>query len=212
MKKLASRIVRDQEYRRYLGVKGGFAIDAVWAVVNLVIGILQASVWFITLGAYYMVFGIMRILLLSHLKDESKGAPDAVRRIERICGIMLLISIFVLSGIVTLVMKNMGSFEYDEILVYAMATFAFYSLISSIVSYVKLRKRGDVIAITNSRVNLAIALVSIFAVEIAMLTAFGTADDAELRFIMPILTGTGIAIVIGLLGVRSILGSNRRHR
>lgn len=212
MKKLASRIVRDQGYRRYLGVKGGFAIDAVWAVVNLVIGILQASVWFITLGAYYMVFGIMRILLLSHLKDEPKDAPDAVRRIERICGIMLLLSIFVLSGIVTLVMKNMGNFEYDEILVYAMATFAFYSLISSIVSYVKLRKRGDVIAITNSRVNLAIALVSIFAVEIAMLTAFGTADDAKLRFIMPILTGTGIAIVIGLLGVRSILGSNRKSR
>lgn len=91
-------------------------------------------------------------------------------------------------------------------MVYAMATFAFYSLTTSIISYVKMRKNGDVVAITNSRVNLAIALASIFAVEIALLTVFGTAEDAQLRFIMPILTGTGIAITIVFLGTRSILG------
>lgn len=119
---------------------------------------------------------------------------------------MLLLSVFVLSGIVTLVMKDVGNFEYHEYMVYAMATFAFYSLTTSIISYVKMRKNGDVVAITNSRVNLAIALVSIFAVEIALLTVFGTAEDAQLRFIMPILTGTGIAITIVFLETRSILG------
>ena len=208
MKGLADRAIHDKRYRRYLAVKVGFTIDAVWAVTNLVLGILQASVWFITLGAYYMVFGIMRMMLLSHMRSIPSESIESERRIERTCGIMLLASIFVLSGIVTLVMKDLGGFAYDEILIYAMATFAFYSLISSIVSYVKLRKRDDIIAVTNSRVNLAIALVSIFAVEIAMLTAFGTAEDAQLRFIMPILTGTGIAITMGFLGLRSIMGGN----
>lgn len=206
MKGLVNRAIRDKRYRRYLAIKIGFAIDALWAVTNLVLGVLQASVWFVTLGAYYLVFGIMRIVLLSHLKGEPEEHADSLRRMERTCGIMLLVSIFVLSGIVTLVMKDMGGFVYNEILIYAMTTFAFYSLISSIVSYAKLRKRDDMIALMNNRVNLAIALVSIFAVEIAMLTAFGKADDAQLRFIMPILTGTGIAVTIGYLGVQSILG------
>lgn len=210
MKDLANRAIHDKRYRRYLAVKTGFAIDAVWAVTNLVLGVLQASIWFITLGAYYMVFGVMRVLLMSRLKDGPGEPRSSLRRLERTCGIMLLASIFVLSGIVTLVMKDLGGFAYNEILIYAMATFAFYSLISSIVSYVKLRKRDDVIAITNSRVNLAIALVSIFAVEIAMLTAFGTAEDAQLRFVMPILTGTAIAVVVGFLGVRSIMGQDSR--
>lgn len=212
MKDLATRAIRDKEYRRLLAIRGGFAIDAVWAIANLVLGILQASVWFITLGAYYMVFGIMRIVLLSYFRQDSTADESASRRIERICGVLLLVSIFVLSGIVTLVMVDMGGYVYHEIMIYAMATFAFYSLIASIVSYVRLRKHDDVIAITNSRVNLSIALVSIFAVEIAMLTAFGTAEDAELRFIMPILTGTAIAITIGFLGVRSVLGLDGERR
>lgn len=148
----------------------------------------------------------MRLALLSHLSrssDEPEGNP---RKIECLCGIMLLLSVFVLSGIVTLVMKDIGNFEYHEYMVYAMATFAFYSLTTSIISYMKMRKNGDVVAITNSRVSLAIALISIFAVEIALLTVFGTAEDAQLRFIMPILTGAGIAITIVFLGARSILG------
>lgn len=58
MKDLAKRAIHDKRYRRYLAVKMGFAIDAVWAVANLVLGVLQASIWFITLGAYYMVFGV----------------------------------------------------------------------------------------------------------------------------------------------------------
>lgn len=211
MKDLATKAIRDGEYRRYLGVQTGFAVDACWGAANLVLGILQTSVWFITLGVYYMVFGIIRLMLLSCMRHGSSTNSAGSRHVERICGVMLLVSIFVLSGIVTLVMKDLGGFEYDEILIYAMATFAFYSLTSSIVSCVKLRKHSDVIAVVNSRVNLAIALVSILAVEIAMLTAFGTAEDAQLRFVMPILTGTGIAITVGFLGIRCILGNGRRR-
>lgn len=195
-----------------MGVKVGFCIDAVWAIANLVLGAIESSIWFVTLGAYYMVFGIIRLVLLSHLGHSSNKDEGNPRKVEHLCGIMLLLSIFVLSGIVTLVMKDIGRYDYHQYLIYAMATFAFYSLISSIVSYVKLRKNDDVIAIANSRVNLAIALVSIFAVEIAMLTAFGTAEDEQLRFIMPILTGTSIAIVIGILGIRSVLGLDRKRQ
>lgn len=206
MRILAFKIIHDKDYRRYLGVKGGFIVDGVWALANLVLGVLNTSIWFVTLGVYYMVFGVMRLLLLSHLRRPCDSKDYNPRKIERICGVLLLASVFALSGIVTLVMTHLGGFDYNEILIYAMSTFAFYSLISSIVSYAKLRKCDDIIAITNARVNLAIALVSIFAIEIAMLTAFGKPEDAYLKFIMPILTGTGIAVTIGFLGVRSILG------
>ncbi len=207
MRELAAKAIYNQGYRRLLGMKVGFVVDAVWAVANLTLGILQASVWFITLGAYYMIFSIIRMMLLLSSRWKPDIHADTPRRIERFCGIMLLVSIFILSGIVTLVMKDLGGYEYGGVLIYAMATFAFYSLTSSIVSFVKLRKCDDIIAIVNSRVNLAIALVSIFAVEIAMLTAFGTAEDAQLKFVMPILSGASIAIVIGFLGVRSVLGN-----
>lgn len=210
MRNLAANIISDKDYRRYFGLQVGFFIDAIWALINLVLGIANSSIWFITLGAYYMIFGVMRLLLLHHFYKPMNNENYNPQKIERICGILLLVSVFVLSGIVTLVMTQIGGYEYHEILIYAMATFAFYSLISSIVSYSRLRKCENVIAITNARVNLAIALVSIFAIEIAMLTAFGKPEDGDLKFIMPILTGTGIAIAIGFLGMRSLKGSNTK--
>lgn len=211
MREFAERVVRDEKLRRHLGIQASFVIDAVWAVANLLLGALEASVWLITLGAYYLVFGIMRAIMLAWLRRPEGRTRAEERSLERTCGILLLASIFVLSGIVTLVMKDEGGFVYDEIVIYAMATFAFYSLAVSVFSNVKSRKRGDVVAVTISRVNLAVALVSIFAVEVAMLSAFGTEEDEALRRIMPILTGTGIAAVVGYLGVRSIAGTDGRR-
>lgn len=212
MKQLLSDYLSDQDRRRILGIQVGFLIDAIWAVTNLVMGVWQLSVWLITLGAYYMLFGLMRLIMLSCVFRPGGHTQIEARQIERLCGILFLVSIFILSGIVTLVMKDIGSFEYPGLFIYAMATFTFYSLAVSIVSYVKLRRHEDLLVITNSRVNLAVALVSLFATEIALLTTFSKGDDAELQFIMPILTGTGIAITICFLGVKSILDSNPKRQ
>lgn len=55
-----------------------------------------------------------------------------------------------------------------------------------------LRRRGGV------------AMMAIFALEIALLGAFSGPADAALNFIMPILTGTAIALAFTYLGVRSL--------
>ena len=73
-----------------------------------------------------------------------------------------------------------------------MPAFAFYSLIVSIVNHARLRKHEDRLVIMNYRINLAVALVSIFALEVAMLAQFSATSDAELNFFAPIATGTAI--------------------
>ena len=211
---IINRVLNDKAYRRKMGVSGGLLIDVAWAVANLVGGVYYASIWLITLGASYLLFAIMRGVLLrcmvqSGYRGSHEGGDRRVLAIERLCGALLMLSTFVLSGIVCLVMHDEGTFSYEGVLIYAVAAFAFYSLISAIVNYARLRKRGDALIIVNCRVNLAVALVSVFALEVAMLAEFGTTADAGFLYVTPIATGAAIAAVLIALGAQSLLGTRR---
>lgn len=202
---IVERAIADEGYRRRLFVSGGLAIDAAWAAANLIGGTCFASVWLLTLGTYYLVFAVMRgALLLRMCRTESQRRCEKLS-MEKLCGVLLLLSTFVLSGIVCLVIRGEGTFEYEGVLIYAVALFAFYSLISAVVNYVRERKHDDVPAVLNCRINLAIALVSIFALEVAMLAEFGTTSDADLQFVMPVVTGAAIAVILVGMGIRSIV-------
>ena len=199
----------DEDLRRRLFVFIGVVVDVLWALGNLVLGIAWLSVWFITLGIYYLVFGLMRGALLYELRKSAACTTSEQARVSRICGIMLIASVLVLSGIVTLIMIGEGSIRYDKITVIAVATFTFFSLISSIVGLVRLRSHENLLVGTNCRVNLAIALVSLFTLEIGMFSAYATADDADLVFVMPIITGAAIASVLCIMGVITVCLANR---
>lgn len=101
-------------------------------------------------------------------------------------------------------MSGEGTFVYGDVLIYALAAFAFYSLIAAIMNYVRLYRHDDALVVLNCRINLSIALVSIFALEVAMLAEFSTPADAEFSYVMPAITGAVIFIVLVVLGVCSI--------
>lgn len=64
---------------------------------------------------------------------------------------------------------------------------------------------------TIRRINLSVALVALFALETAMLSTYGTTPaDEQLSFVMPIITGAVIAVVIAVLGIRSIITASLR--
>lgn len=204
-----ARFLDDEDLRRQSFVLVGIVIDVLWAVGNLALGAFQASVWFIALGVYYLVFGLMRCALFVNLRKGMSCTGKEQARTSRACGIVLIGSVLILSGIVTLIMTGDGTIRYDQIIVIAVATFTFYSFISSIVGLVRLRAHENLLVSTNCRVNLSIALVSIFTLEIGMFSAFATADDAPLVFIMPIITGMVIALALVILGTMTIARANR---
>lgn len=200
---LGTRFMDDADFRRNAALFGSLGVDSVWALANLAFSVVDASVWLITLGVYYLLLVLMRGPIIFQIMRPSLE-PARTRHIVRACGIMLIASTFVLSGMVTLIMVKEGGFYYDGWLIYAVAAFAFYSLVSSIVGYVRLRRHVDPLVVVNCRINLAVALVSIFALEIAMFASFGTEKDADLQFVMPIITGAVIAIALVVMGIRSI--------
>lgn len=203
------RFLDDEDTRRQAFVFVGIVIDVVWAIGNLALGAFQASVWFATLGVYYLVFGLMRCALFVNLRNGTSCTIKEQARTSRICGVALMASVLVLSGIVTLIMTGKGTIRYGQITVIAVATFTFFALISSIVGLLRLCAHENMLVATNCRVNLAIALVSLFTLEIGMFSTYATADDAELVFVMPIITGAVIAILLFSLGLTTVAKANR---
>lgn len=61
----------------------------------------------------------------------------------RFCGIILLFMNQALAAIVVIVIKQNKGFEYAGFLIYAMALYAFYAVITSVINVVKFRKYGS---------------------------------------------------------------------
>lgn len=187
-------------------------IDASWGTANLAAGFFTASTWFITLGVYYLLFCTLRWLLFTRFRHDGDALTKRDLKIVRSCGFLLVTATLILSGIATLLLRGDVIIDYGEIATISLATFTFYSLISSIVGFVRSHHHENLLIATNCCTNLAIALVSLFTLEVAMLSTFSTAEDATFSFIMPVTTSTMVAVILVLLGLRVISRANRELR
>lgn len=113
-----------------------------YIAIKLFSGIYYRSVWFIVLAIYYILLAVMRFILLHKSKNFVMTMETEFKR-YRLCGAMLLIMNQALAGIVTFMVYQNKGFDYPGLLIYAMAMYSFYSIITAAVNLVKFRKHGS---------------------------------------------------------------------
>ncbi len=117
----------------------------------------------------------------------------------RLCGFVLLIMNQALTVLVVFIVHQNKGFDYPGLLIYAMALYAFYAVITATVDVVKTRREKSPILSAAKAINLVAAMVSILSLETAMLAQFGGNDDPMFRKVMTASTGGGVCtIVIGM--------------
>lgn len=201
-----ARYVDDRDFRAVVGAHFSLIVDTFWALVNFVLGAYFGSVWYVTLAAYYLLHLIMRAVLIRHVREVHTTAElQRAYRSCRVCGVLISLSTMVISGIVLLVITREGGFAYVGTMIYAVALYAFWTLITSIMNFVTYRKHDNPTLFTVMNVNLVTALVSIFALEIAMLITFSTEDQYTFQMIMIGSTGAVIAAInLGIGGYLTV--------
>lgn len=127
----------------------------------------------------------------------------------RLCGIMLLVMNQALAGIVIFMVHQNRGFDYPGVLIYAMALYAFYSVITAVVNLVKFRKHGSPVMSAAKAINLVAAMVSILSLETAMMAQFG-GDDEAFRAVMTGATGGGVCTIVIGMAVFMIWKSTRQ--
>ncbi len=123
-----------------------------------------------------MLLAVMRLLLLRRGKKTGKTPMEIEIHRYRLCGLMLLIMNQALAGIVIFMVHQNKGFDYPGVLIYAMALYFFYSIITAVIKLVKFRKHGSPILSAAKVINLVAAMVSILSLETAMMAQFGGND------------------------------------
>lgn len=197
---LAARLAGDSLFRMGLSLRFGFAMNLLYVALKLAAGIYYRSAWFLALAAYYVLLTGMRFSLLRRENGVGVLSRGQELRRYRLCGLMLFPMDLALSAIVVLMARHRRGYDYPGFLIYAMAAYAFYSVISATVSLVRLRKQKNALLSASKAVKLTAAMVSILALETAMLDRFGT-EGPGFRAAAIKATGGGMCAIVLCMAV-----------
>ena len=206
---LGGRLLKDVRFRTEISLYLGFGINLLYIVMKMASGIYYHSVWFISVAVYYILLAIMRFLLFRRGKTKTAGIhPEAELKRYRMCGILLLIMNQALAGIVVFMVHQNKSYDYPGVLIYAMAVYSFYCVITASVKVVRFRRHGSPVLSAAKVISLVSAMVSILSLETAMVTRFGDEDDFLFRRVMTGATGGGVCILVLGIAVFMIIKSS----
>ena len=194
---VAKRYLTDASFNTNVSLYRSLALNVLYALAKFAFGIYYRSVWFGTLAVYYFLLAVIRFMLLRHAVKNTFGADRLSEwKRYRLCGIFLLVINLALTGMVILIVQRNEGFNYPGYLIYIMAMYAFYSITVAIRSVVRYRKYQSPVMSSVRVLQLAAALVSMLALETAMLTQFGTENSPQFSHIMTGCTGGGVCTTI----------------
>ena len=200
------KYLSDIHFRNRISLSAGLMINLAYIVMKLSAGVYYRSAWFIALAVYYILLAVMRLFLIRY---KSENDRDAAFRRYRLCGFILLIMNQALAGIVIFIVHQNRGFQYPGILIYAMALYAFYAVITAAVNVVRTRRHNSPVLSAAKAVNLVAALVSILSLTTAMLTQFGGDDDPAFRRTMTGAVGGGVCTIVIGMAVFMIYRANK---
>lgn len=204
--KVTHRYLTDKELRIRTSLYLGLGINTAFAVMKVTFGLLYNSSWLFAVAGYNMILSIIRFFLVRRDMRGRKSETEADRQVfaksaYHLTGYLMCILNIAISVIVVMVVVHNQTIEYHEFAIYALAAYSFYSIGKAIFDVIKYRNHENRVFTAIKEVAFAKALVSIFTMQVAMLTQFG--GDAKTSFIFNLLTG--IAVVIGVTVLTSLM-------
>ena len=208
--KYGGKYFDDIRFRAKVSLYCRLLINVLYIAVKMFSGIYYRSVWFAALAIYYILLAVMRFMLIRREKRYAERSEIEIElRRYRACGITLLIMNEALAGIVIFMVYQNHGFDYPGLLIYAMAMYSFYAVISAVVNLVKFRKHGSPVLSASKTITLIAAMVSMLSLETAMLSRFGSNDTPQFRAIMTGATGGGVCTIVICMAIYMIVKANK---
>lgn len=198
---IGARYRSDVSFREDFFLHRGAVVSLVFAVYKVMSAFWYHSVWFGAIGGYYIVLGGIRFYLIQSAKKDRRMDSEEQKKLWRMkCyrntgGMLLLLDMTMIGMIVQMIWQN-RSYEYPGVVIYLSAAFAFYTLILAIVNAFRYRKKDNRIYSASKVLNLAGALMSILALQTAMLSRFGDAGEEGFRRAMNMATGSAVSLTV----------------
>lgn len=190
------------------------SINICYGGFHLLSGAVYQSVWLISNGVYYLILSLIRMVLVQYERKQSQTEDPKQKRLNgwrgfQICGmLMLLLNIAMSVMVIQMVWHGQGS-HYPELVVYAVAAYTFYRLTTAIIRVVQSKGKRDPIEGAARNISLTAAMMSLYSLQTAMLSAFG--NDPSFQLLMNRLSGSAVCllVVLGALGM-TLHGGKRK--
>lgn len=213
--KYTNMFLTDLDFRAKFSLLTGLIINSAYAVFRMFTGIIFVSSWYFSIGFYYLALGIIKFSLLHNVKLDEKKSDNYDKFIHqykttRNCGyFMLMINIAVAGMAIQMIYQN-KHYEYKGYIIYISALFAFYTLITAIVSFVKYRKRNNPIITSSKLISLMSAIMAMYTLQTAMLTTFVGENSDNYNRMMNSITGGVVFAAILSAAIFQIIYSRKK--
>ena len=213
--KYSERYLEDALLRAKVSLYGSGGINLAYAIFYLIAGIYYRSVWIGGMAVYYEVLSLMRIGLIRQDR-KAQGLEEAERRHFELksscrCGKWMFLLHIAMTGLAFQMIWKNQYYNYPGFMIYAQAAYTFFCLAMAIRNMIKYRKLERPILSAAKVVSMSCALMSIFALQTAMLMQFG-AEQAEFMQLMNLLTGGVVCFGEFVLAVWLVHKANRGIR
>ena len=211
--KYISRYLSDVEFKTKVSLYQGLFINLLFVAFKFTMSLVYRSFWFGAVAVYYIILSVIRFVLLRNERKISSKESKRERfahgvRTYRFCGCLMLILNTTMAGMIfQMIWQNKG-YQYPWMIVYASATYTFYSMITAIINLVKYRKMDNPVLSAAKMLGFAGALMSILTLQTAMLAEFGNGYD-DFRQIMNTATGFGVSTIVFGMAIFMIVRANK---
>lgn len=193
-----------------------FAMSVFFGGFNVYMCVTNSSVWYGALAGYYVSLAFLRGGVLVYHKgkkskgDEANGVKEDLKKasIYRNSGIVLLILNLALTSAIAQMIFFDAHFSYVGWTIYAYAAYAFYKITMSVINLVRAHKQADLTVRAVRNINLADAIVSLLALQTALLTAFS--DENINVSLMNGITGCAVSLFTLGLGIFMIAYASKQ--
>lgn len=202
--KFTNELLESYGYRSLIFAICSFFINIAYAVFQGVVAILSRSIWYGALATYYIIISLIRggIIAISRKKQKNNYTLEKQLKSYRNCGIYLaILNLTFIAAIVQMALNYQG-FKYAGLMIYVMATYTFYKLCMSIYNLIKAKKHNDYTVQSIKNISFADALISILALQTALLQAFAETYEPQLA---NSLTGSAVSIAIFTISIFMII-------
>lgn len=120
------KFVSSQRYRIILSAAAAFASNLLYAVYHGVLGVLNRSLWFIAMCAFYGILATMRFsAILCEGSHHLRSSDDTELFVMGFSGILLIILGIVLAAVNYISLSQNIAAKHEEIMMITIATYTF---------------------------------------------------------------------------------------
>jgi divalent metal cation (Fe/Co/Zn/Cd) transporter len=201
-------LLTDVSYRAKASLCVSFTFNSVYAALKLFSGIYYASFWYGADALYYIILSGIRLFLLRRVPKDERN-PEKEFREYRFCGYLLMAMNVALIGVVFQIVYQGREYRYPGLMIYAVAFYAFFCIITSAVNAVKYRKFNNPVLSAIKNISLVKAYVAMFALQSAMIASFSSGDDDTFKNMMNGIAGIFVCLGIFSMAVYMIVKANK---